>query len=1255
MRNLSLIASDYTSFSYANTNWTATALDLDEGILYAASETKNLDGEVDVELWKVGSKRPLTNDEVQESPMMTATFSSTASSALPKAPQIVSLRVVAETRQAVVVMGGGDIVVVSIDDEGSPTEVEGTFETGISAASWSPDDSLLAIVTGEKKLILMTSSFDVLSEGPLQPQEFGEDAPINFHGSLGKTAAQAPTNVKVGSSPDEDNAPRISWRGDGTYFVVSSLADADEHGLRRRTLRVYDRNGTLHLIAATQRFGGFDGAGAGKEGKHDVVFFERNGLRHGEFTLHLDTFLPKTGATSDPTLRWGYRIRELLWNSDSSILAIWAETTLGDIVQLWTIGNYHWYLKHEIVAPTSSPSVPGRFTTVQWHPESPFHLILTTPGEILQRHYELETFVSPSQQPNDSGLVAVLDGPKVLLTPFRTQNVPPPMSSHQLHINISAPSNGSPYKTKVPIHVAFSRAGDGMALLWEDGYSQLWSLNTRLGPGPGKVMNPEMIWEGNLPSSSGAQWRQATLHQEEEAKSWSIGVVGTLRSAEVDSFATFRLEDAKVEGSRVAPLSSRNCRIAGSAWPPYYETPEGKIFRHHENEEQLVATFPQFCAHAQVVSLDHEGSPVTVFLGLAKAGKLYISSGPDSCRILASNVNSFTIASGFVVFTTTAHESRYAPLAELLQLLETSENDTSSKEITEKWVDRKLERGSRIVVAVPSNMALVLQMPRGNLETINPRPLVMQVVKQDLDTTGIDFSEIVNHNEEAFLKGIPLFVDQIPEVDHLGVFLTLIGRGTNSPETVAKVCDAIRQELERRDLKQNINAILTAHVVKSPPDYAAALNELHRLRETDPSVVEEAVKYVIFLVDAERLFDIALGMYDFSLVLMIAQHAQKDPREYLPFLRELRSLDKYYQRFRIDDHLKRYESALKNLAEAGPERFPEAMQGTDRYSAILELYGDWLYERKELAQAASAFLEANKPQKAMVAFERNLQWQELFDLALSSQTSDEGLEDLSSKKRHAEAGRGAVSAFSTGNDFSEARRVTNFYKRPKLLEEIIHPAALESRAQISEDLNEMREQLRKQRNRIKELRIRKIEEPDAFYGTEDVVMQNIDAMTDVSMAPTTFTRYTVAPSTAASRTTKKSSRSKRKAERKVSSGRKGTVDEEEYILKSLVKLTARFTSSRDDARRLLPHLYQFTEEHREQGRDLQLDVNSFETELKEALEEVWTRSDEEGNPATDTWATRMAEVEKNRQMNPLDRVSKPDVKGDKWKIDLYEI
>ena len=47
------------------------------------------------------------------------------------------------------------------------------------------------------------------------------------------------------------------------------------------------------------------------------------------------------------------------------------------------------------------------------------------------------------------------------------------------------------------------------------------------------------------------------------------------------------------------------------------------------------------------------------------------------------------------------------------------------------------------------------------------------------------------------------------------------------------------------------------------------------LTGSNPDIVEDAVKYIIFLVDADRLFDTALGMYDFSLVLMIAQHAQK--------------------------------------------------------------------------------------------------------------------------------------------------------------------------------------------------------------------------------------------------------------------------------------------------------------------------------------------------------------------------------------------
>ena len=45
---------------------------------------------------------------------------------------------------------------------------------------------------------------------------------------------------------------------------------------------------------------------------------------------------------------------------------------------------------------------------------------------------------------------------------------------------------------------------------------------------------------------------------------------------------------------------------------------------------------------------------------------------------------------------------------------------------------RRVERGSCIVTAIASDTRLVLQMPRGNLETIHPRALVIAAIKKSL-------------------------------------------------------------------------------------------------------------------------------------------------------------------------------------------------------------------------------------------------------------------------------------------------------------------------------------------------------------------------------------------------------------------------------------------------------------------------------------------------------------------------------------------
>ena len=106
-----------------------------------------------------------------------------------------------------------------------------------------------------------------------------------------------------------------------------------------------------------------------KPHRSDVVFFERNGLQHGEFTFQV----PPTDAY----------IKELLWSADSSVLCAWCRHRDGEEkewLQLWTVGNYHWYLKQEIVPARSKDGIPTSFVSVLWDPVVPLKLHLLTTG-----------------------------------------------------------------------------------------------------------------------------------------------------------------------------------------------------------------------------------------------------------------------------------------------------------------------------------------------------------------------------------------------------------------------------------------------------------------------------------------------------------------------------------------------------------------------------------------------------------------------------------------------------------------------------------------------------------------------------------------------------------------------------------------------------------------------------------------------------------------------------------------------------------
>lgn len=164
----------------------------------------------------------------------------------------------------------------------------------------------------------------------------------------------------------------------------------------------------------------------------------------------------------------------------------------------------------------------------------------------------------------------------------------------------------------------------------------------------------------------------------------------------------------------------------------------------------------------------------------------------------------------------------------------------------------------------------------------------------------------------------------------------------------------------------------------------------------------------------------------------------KDPREYLPFLKELKALDKFYQRFRIDDHLERHAKALANLHHAGSEHFEEATNYIEKHDlyrealaiwaedeeglkAIYEVYGDHLYYKRNFNDAAlgasrslqsspsdtaaltprpfrlfplSAFTMAGNRARALKSYDKAHAWKELFTLAKLEKLDADEMHDL---------------------------------------------------------------------------------------------------------------------------------------------------------------------------------------------------------------------------------------------------------------------
>uniref|UniRef100_A0A8C4N4Z8 Elongator complex protein 1 n=1 Tax=Equus asinus asinus TaxID=83772 RepID=A0A8C4N4Z8_EQUAS len=856
---------------------------------------------------------------------------------------IVGIQDLLDQESVCVATAPGDVILCNLSTH--QLECVGSVASGISVMSWSPDQELVLLATGQQTLIMMTKDFEPIMEQQIHQDDFGESKFITvgwgrketqFHGSEGR------------KNLDWNN--RITWRGDGQFFAVSVVCP--DTGARK--VRVWNREFALQSTSepvaglgpalAWKPSGSLIASTQDKPNQHDVVFFEKNGLLHGHFTL--------------PFLKDQVKVNDLLWNADSAVLAVWLEdlqreenANLKAYVQLWTVGNYHWYLKQSLPFSTSGKS---KIVSLMWDPVTPYRLHVLCQGwHYLCYDWHWTTDRSLGDNSSDMANVAVIDGSKVLVTVFRLSVVPPPMCSYRLLL---------PHSVNQVVFSVHPEKSNDLAIL--DASNQISVYKCGMLKNQDQEVNPLKL-----------------------------------------SLLTWIQEDVFLAVSY--SQSRLHCEITGQ--------------EKYVIEKLGLNSWVRIVCNFNFMSLQE------CVLGLTDRCRFFINDTE-----VASNVTSFAVYDEFLLLTTHSHTCRCFCLRDTS--FKTLQAALSSNHLSNGESLRKVERGSRIVTVVPQDTKLILQMPRGNLEVVHHRALVLAQIRKWLDKLmfkeafecmrklRINLNLIHDHNPKVFLENVETFIRQVESVNHINLFFTELKEEdvtkTMYPPPVTStvqlsrdpdgkkvdlVCDAMRSAMENINPHKYCLSILTSHVKKTTPELEIVLQKVHELQGLAPSVpdavtAEEALKHLLLLVDVNELYDHSLGTYDFDLVLMVAEKSQKDPKEYLPFLNTLKKMETNYQRFTIDKYLKRYEKAIGHLSKCGPEYFPECLNlikdknlynealklypsDSQQYKDVSIAYGEHLMEEHLCEPAGLVFARCGAYEKALSAFLACGSWQQALCMA----------------------------------------------------------------------------------------------------------------------------------------------------------------------------------------------------------------------------------------------------------------------------------
>lgn len=310
---------------------------------------------------------------------------------------------------------------------------------GIITASWSPNEEHYLVVQGDGKLVCFNTLFDMVSSVEL------DDNDETF--APGQEVTQDMRAIKQAE---------ITWRADSRIFAISyginggtkcltrdtdmniikGPARADKENVAEKNVfsvsekPIKNMRLPIAMMPNGSLIAGFQvTVEEGKDDKSEIIFWEKNGLRHGQIEL------PKFNGHLPC-------VQKLKFNSDTSFVAALLSfkgdrSTDNTIPESQIIilhrSNYHWFIKRSI-------------ELIQGIEIHDFHWLANKKNQLMivdkKANFSFFDFQFVYQTSSDISFrnfdhlsyTANVDFTKLLITPFRKVVIPPPLAEKEIEL-----------------------------------------------------------------------------------------------------------------------------------------------------------------------------------------------------------------------------------------------------------------------------------------------------------------------------------------------------------------------------------------------------------------------------------------------------------------------------------------------------------------------------------------------------------------------------------------------------------------------------------------------------------------------------------------------------------------------------------------------------------------------------------------------------------------------------------------------------